>query len=325
MDLSRLSLLPAAQQEEILNGPALQPPLGILPNFEDPPNGNAITHFTIAICLVLTTAGFLLRTYSRIFRTGKFEIEDCRSMSSTTNHTIPQKGIFIGYVYCMYWVTSLHGFLIHQWDVKIINVGANLHSVTIMVIKTAILKEWSRIFVPHGTRNTFYWICHVVLWFNIIFYIAIIVGLNLACIPARGIWDKTIPAKCFDSKSMLIVAAAVNVVFNFIILLLPQRIIWHLQMSPKKKLGVSLIFTVGLLACISSIFRLEATIVHYRSEDAVYSVTVVALWALAEMACLLLVFFVPAIPKVISGNGVATRLAISIKSLPGIPSSKNTT
>lgn len=82
VSLDQLSLLPAAQQEEILNGPALQPPLGILPNFEDPPNGNAITHFTIAICLVLTTAGFLLRTYSRIFRTGKFEIEDCKSPST---------------------------------------------------------------------------------------------------------------------------------------------------------------------------------------------------------------------------------------------------
>lgn len=49
-------------------------------------------------------------------------------MSSTTNHTIPQKGIFIGYVYCMYWVTSLHGFLIHQWDVKVKDLAGILYA-----------------------------------------------------------------------------------------------------------------------------------------------------------------------------------------------------
>lgn len=41
--------------------------------------------------------------------------------------------------------------------------------------------------------------------------------------------------------------AAINVVLDLVILVIPQRIIWRLKMKKAKKIGVSLIFLIGIL------------------------------------------------------------------------------
>jgi len=48
-------------------------------------------------------------------------------------------------------------------------------------------------------------------------------------------------------KVINVAAAAVNVVSDFIILMLPQAIAWKIHMSIKNRLAVSLIFATALL------------------------------------------------------------------------------
>lgn len=52
---------------------------------------------------------------------------------------------------------------------------------------------------------------------------------------------------CIDVKFLYIPAAVINLVSNIIILVLPQRVIWGLQTSSKNKIGISLIFAIGIL------------------------------------------------------------------------------
>lgn len=47
--------------------------------------------------------------------------------------------------------------------------------------------------------------------------------------------------------SVILGSASVQVVIDFAMVLLPQRIIWSLHMNWKRKLGVSIIFAVGLM------------------------------------------------------------------------------
>lgn len=77
--------------------------------------------------------------------------------------------------------------------------------------------------------------------------IAIVVALNTQCIPHQGIWDFTIERKCFDLHQLQIASATIHLACDVIMLLLPQHIIWTLQMSWKKRLGVSVVFGLGLL------------------------------------------------------------------------------
>lgn len=69
--------LPAAVQQQILNGPSLMPPKGIVPDFTNPPNNNHEAIAVGAVCVALSTAAVLGRVYSRIFITKKAELQDC--------------------------------------------------------------------------------------------------------------------------------------------------------------------------------------------------------------------------------------------------------
>ncbi|RYP50469.1 hypothetical protein DL768_004021 [Monosporascus sp. mg162] len=261
--MENLSLLPPEQQAAILDGPALTPPGGIVPNFDNPPNNNRVAYATLAICLCASSLAVCIRACSRLFVVKAVRLEDILAVAGF--------GTYVGYIYLNYWLLVNFGFFVHQWDIQVKNlspilyhiyVGGSLYGVTVGLVKFAVLKEWSRIFVPWPTRNIFWWTCHALIFFNVAFYSAGLFVGNLACIPREKIWDKTIPGgKCIDAKVSDLSASIVNVTSDLLILVLPQRIIWKLKMPLKKKIGVSLIFTIGVLACLSAAFRLSVTII----------------------------------------------------------------
>ena len=116
-----------------------------------------------------------------------------------------------------------------------------------MLLKVAILRNWAQLFAPRGAINTaFSRACYAMLGINVAYYIAAILVTSLACSPHEGIWDRTIPGKCLDSRVILISSASVNVISDIFILLLPQKIIWGLRISAKKRLGISIVFATGL-------------------------------------------------------------------------------
>ncbi|KZZ89739.1 hypothetical protein AAL_07632 [Moelleriella libera RCEF 2490] len=75
--LPQLADLPPEQQEQILNGPAMAPPPGIVPNYDDPPNHNAIGYGVGAVCLVLACLVFVIRIHCRRRILKVWKMEDC--------------------------------------------------------------------------------------------------------------------------------------------------------------------------------------------------------------------------------------------------------
>lgn len=116
-----------------------------------------------------------------------------------------------------------------------------------LLAKIAILLEWLRIFAPAGSRNVFFWTCHVTIWINVLSYGAGMLVENLHCVPFERIWDKTVPGRCINSLDAIVVTSALNVASDVLVLLLPHMAIWKLQTSRKRKIGVSIVFGVGLL------------------------------------------------------------------------------
>lgn len=116
-----------------------------------------------------------------------------------------------------------------------------------LLMKWAILWEWIRIFVPLPRRNAFYWTCQVMIAINIIFYVVAIVITAVACTPYRRNWDKTVPGTCLDMKIITLSVVAINFAIDISILALPQKVIWGLQMSTRRRIGVSIVFAIGLM------------------------------------------------------------------------------
>lgn len=116
----------------------------------------------------------------------------------------------------------------------------------ILLVKASILIEWGRIFAPARTRSFFFFSYRILLYFTIIFYMSAITSLLLTCTPFRRIWDKTVPGSCINLKRINLTIAIVNLLLNIAILLLPQTVIWGLQISKAQKAGLSMMFAVGL-------------------------------------------------------------------------------
>lgn len=121
------------------------------------------------------------------------------------------------------------------------------YSLVMLLAKMAILLEWTRIFVPHGTRTSFYWTSRILIALNTGMYIAAITATALGCIPQEKFWYTWIEGKCINRKNLDICTATFNLMMDLFILILPQKVIWTLRMTQSRKLGVSFVFSVGLL------------------------------------------------------------------------------
>lgn len=67
----------AKKLQAILDGPAMAPPPGVIPNFIDPPNLQHRVIITLTLCITLSTLTVMLRICTKIFIVRKTTIDDC--------------------------------------------------------------------------------------------------------------------------------------------------------------------------------------------------------------------------------------------------------
>ena len=121
--------------------------------------------------------------------------------------------------------------------------------VTDVVVRLSILLQYLRIFAPTRRNNTLvFWGSHLLIWVNFVFYVIITFLEIFACSPIEKAWNPLIiDGHCYSIFAIYIAAAAVNTVSNFLIFCLPHSVIWNLQMSRGRKVGISALFIAGLL------------------------------------------------------------------------------
>ena len=82
---------------------------------------------------------------------------------------------------------------------------------------------------------------------NGIFYFLSFFLTVLRCRPIRKAWYVDfVEGTCLNVDAIYAMMGVFNVLSDFAIFLLPQTAIWKLQMSLKRKIGVSAIFFTGL-------------------------------------------------------------------------------
>lgn len=135
--------------------------------------------------------------------------------------------------------------------------------------------------------------------------------VNLSCVPYEYLWNRTLKGGYCRINTAYTSLSAACFAFStdIIILFIPQRVIWKLNMSRNRKLGVSVVFALGMAACAASIVRLYYTVGRAASADLTYHLSSVQLTAVGEGACVILVLCVPAIPKAVSGLKIPDLLS----------------
>lgn len=81
----------SAALQKLLDGPAMKPPLGIKPNFTDPPNFRTAMLVVEVIFLVIPTLAIFMRLYTKARINRNVTLDDCKTSWHFTclvkNHT----------------------------------------------------------------------------------------------------------------------------------------------------------------------------------------------------------------------------------------------
>lgn len=111
-------------------------------------------------------------------------------------------------------------------------------------IKFSILAFYRRVFPTGELRITTYILIGVITaW-----WIAAVLVSVLSCTPAKFDWDSTKHnGHCIGASGFILRNSIPNIATDVAILLLPLPVIWKLQLPIRKKVAVTVIFSLGIL------------------------------------------------------------------------------
>ncbi|GAW22250.1 hypothetical protein ANO14919_117860 [Xylariales sp. No.14919] len=284
--------------EIYLDAPAIDPPPGVTANIDDPPNHNGAVIAIYTVSIFITTIFVLIRLYAKFVFLKAPRLEDYL--------LIPTFGVYLGH--CVFWLMMIHttGHFVHLWDFTVGGMAPYyrngfyatiLYEAVMLAIKPMILLEWMRIFASAGPRTAFDWTCYALATINILLYLGSILTDSVSCHPREYWWDRTIEGYCADTRKLPIVTGVLNAVIDLFILLLPQGIIWRLQMSTRKRLGVSIVFLVGTISVGAAITRTVLSFTYAGSSDVTFNFSLAGTFTLIEMTAAIVVFAAPTVPK----------------------------
>ncbi|RAH74287.1 uncharacterized protein BO66DRAFT_313099 [Aspergillus aculeatinus CBS 121060] len=251
---------------------------------------------TLTVCLTVSSCCVAMRLYSKISITRAPGWEDLTCFMAWLG--------LIGYG-AITFETDRHGNGIHQWAVaasdlrefsKLANASQVLYGPLIYITKLSILLLYLRLFAP-SKRNTPFWLIQTLIWMNFLFYLADTIVKICECKPRAKIWDQDIPGQCININIPILVTSIVNVVSDFLMLLLPIVCVWRLQMTWWKKMSLSAVFAAGIFACICSVMRLVVSVRNRTTRDRTHDWFPEFLWTTAEITSGIVASCLPALPS----------------------------
>ena len=105
--------------------------------------------------------------------------------------------------------------------------GVALFSPAIIFTKLSVILLFKRVFTAVRTRQLLYAVAAVVVLSNLA---SIILGLA-SCVPIERNWNGESKGNCFDPRPMFVVYCACDAITTIILVALPVRYLWQLQIS----------------------------------------------------------------------------------------------
>ncbi|OIW32845.1 hypothetical protein CONLIGDRAFT_676664 [Coniochaeta ligniaria NRRL 30616] len=156
--------------------------------------------------------------------------------------------------------------------------GRPIYQMGISFFKVALLISYLRLF--KGTNHTIY---RRVVWVAIVFVLAGHLGcaltLILACQPVHKSWDPLTPGTCLAAGPSFTAYAIVTIISDVLVAVIPIPVLLKLKVSTGKKMGLIVIFLLGLFTTLCSVFRyLQIDRIQHGDGNS----TMLILWGVIE-------------------------------------------
>ncbi|KAK0100751.1 hypothetical protein ONS95_007201 [Cadophora gregata] len=265
-------------------------PPGVTPNFEHPQDVFYTINLIVQIaCIALTTPCVLLRLYIRAKVVKIFGIEDwCCAIA----------WVFATYFFASGIVLGEEGGGYHDWELtkpafrkfkKTLYFDIMLHSPTTFFVKATLLLIFIRVFSPMSKAVRAIYGFMIIL---LLYYTAQTAAKIWVCSPIGAFWNPAIRKSCINTRIVFRIDNAVSVITDLVILILPIPLLWSVQMTRKKKIGIGMLLGAGGLATICSAARMILTLVR-DIPDATLGATNFKMLAVSELAIALACACVP--------------------------------
>ncbi|KAK7709993.1 hypothetical protein SLS63_013094 [Diaporthe eres] len=175
---------------------------------------------------------------------------------------------------------------------KVFFVFEVLYTLTLGLIKTSILFLYLRLFPDPKFRRTV-WATQA---FNLLMVGSFIVSDFLQCRPISffwGQWDGEHTGRCFNINALAWAHSALNIALDFWMLYLPATQVWSLQMKTRKKVGVILMFGIGIFLTLTSIVRTQTLVSFANTENPTRDYFATVTWSYIEITVGVMVACLP--------------------------------
>jgi hypothetical protein len=219
---------------------------------------------------------------------------------------IPALIVTIGFTIVQYLIVRIGGVGKHAYDAtyrelqngQILEFANYMwYSVSVLLIKLSILLFYRRLTPPTAVRMR-----RLITATIIFFLVFIFVSCSLiifSCKPLSASWNldvKILPAShCMSLHKLILALSLVYTVGDIWMLLLPMPMVWKLQLPKRTKIGIIFIFSLGGIACASSVLKMVYIDGVYNTFDPTWHGIFVIIW-----------------------NQLETTLGITIASLPAL-------
>ncbi|KAF9252387.1 hypothetical protein LCP9604111_2383 [Penicillium roqueforti] len=231
-----------------------------------------------------------LRTISRIFIVKMFGLDDWIMVTATVLAIVNVVVAGLGVRY---------GTGKHKWDLVKADVlpSAKIRYVTHIIytlisglIKVSICLLYLRVFPNIRV------ICLGTIALVTAMSVAIILATIFQCTPVNAVFDeqKYEHHTCFASIPFWYAGAALSLVTDIWILLLPLRTVLGLHLKTSKKFAVAALLSLGSFACIASIVRIVYIVKLYQSSDPSWDTFGISISSGIEIAVAIIAASIPA-------------------------------
>jgi hypothetical protein len=160
--------------------------------------------------------------------------------------------------------------------------GSVFYIASITMIKLSIMAFILRVFPNQKFRR----ICYAVLALIVGYGVAFVLSTALQCWPSQYAWqqvDSSYKGHCNNVHLQGWMSAIFNIIIDIIMLILPLKHLWALQMRLQKKLLIMIMFSLGVFVTIVSIIRLHSLIFFANSSNITWDYVEAAYWSTLEI------------------------------------------
>ncbi|PBP17475.1 PTH11-like integral membrane protein [Diplocarpon rosae] len=173
--------------------------------------------------------------------------------------------------------------------------AAIFYVISLTFVKVSIILQYLRFFVGHRIRL----LAWLLLAFVIMCGIQVFFTSVFTCTPVSAFWGET-EGRCINQVVIQFFNAGINILTDLLVLALPVKVVWGLQLPRRQKIGLMFVFGLGGFVCLVSILRLHALHVMTTSSNLTWDSAPVVTWSIVEGATGIICASLPAMRPFVS-------------------------